>query len=66
MLNSIEFSPNDKYALILGNEVKGVNQEIVSIADTVLEIPQEGTKHSLNVSISGGIVLWEAFKQLAR
>jgi 23S rRNA (guanosine2251-2'-O)-methyltransferase len=64
MLNDMKFNRDTKYALILGNEVKGVSQEVINNSNVVLEIPQEGTKHSLNVSISGGIVLWEAFRQL--
>lgn len=48
-----------KIALILGNEVKGVNQSIIDISDICLEIPQFGTKHSLNVSVSGGIAIWD-------
>lgn len=52
----------EKYALIFGNEVKGVSQEVVDICDASLEIPQFGTKHSLNVSVSAGIVLWEFLK----
>ena len=49
----------EKYLLVAGNEVKGVNQNIVDIADLVLEIPQQGVKHSLNVSVSIGIALWQ-------
>ncbi len=49
---------NQKYALIFGNEVSGVQQEVVDAADYALEIPQQGTKHSLNVSVSIGVVLW--------
>lgn len=52
-------APNLKYLLIAGNEVEGVNQEIVDLADFILEIPQFGVKHSLNVSVSVGIALWE-------
>ena len=51
-------SPDAKYALVLGNEVDGVDQTIVDRADLCLEIPQSGTKHSLNVSVSGGVALW--------
>ena len=51
-----------KYALILGNEVKGVKQEIIDICDEYLEIPQFGTKHSLNVSCTASIVIWEFFR----
>lgn len=56
-----EFSPdlNAKYAIILGNEVKGVSQKAVNMCDLCIEIPQFGTKHSFNVSVSAGIVLWE-------
>ena len=58
--------PNTTYALVFGHEVKGVSQEIVSTADEVLEIPQEGTKHSLNVSVSVGLVVWELFSSLSK
>lgn len=50
--------PSKKYALVLGNEVDGVQQEVVDASDGVLEIPQFGTKHSLNISVTAGIVLW--------
>lgn len=53
-----------KYALVFGNEVKGVQQEVVDMSDAVIEIPQFGTKHSLNISVSLGIVLWEFCKVL--
>lgn len=53
-----------KYALVLGNEVKGVNQKVVDLCKMSLEIPQYGTKHSLNVSVTAGLVIWEFFKQL--
>ena len=53
-----------KYALVFGNEVKGVQQEVVDMSDAVIEIPQFGTKHSLNISVSLGIVLWEFCKRL--
>lgn len=53
-----------KYAIIMGNEVKGVRQDIVDASDACLEIPQYGTKHSLNVSTTAGIVIWEFAKQL--
>ena len=52
-------SSDSKYLLIAGNEVEGVNQEIVDLADIILEIPQHGVKHSLNVSVSTGIALWQ-------
>ncbi|MDE7166566.1 MAG: RNA methyltransferase [Bacteroidaceae bacterium] len=50
---------NRKYAIVLGNEVKGVGQQIVDMCDGCLEIPQFGTKHSMNVSVTAGIVIWE-------
>jgi len=53
-----------KIAIVLGNEVKGVQQEVVSNADYCIEIPQFGTKHSLNISVSYGIVLWDLFNKL--
>lgn len=60
------FSPHPgcKYAIVAGNEVKGVAQEVVDAADVCLEIPQHGTKHSLNVSVSAGIALWQLFSRL--
>ena len=56
--------PGRRYALILGHEVEGVAQEIVNQCDVCLEIPQRGTKHSLNVSVSGGIAIWHFFEHL--
>ena len=63
-----DFKPekNKKYALIFGNEVKGVQQQIVDMSDYCIEIPQEGTKHSLNISVSAGIVLWDFFQKLKK
>ncbi|MEM9023110.1 MAG: TrmH family RNA methyltransferase [Bacteroidota bacterium] len=57
--------PNARYALVFGNEVNGVAQEVVDQADTCLEIPQFGTKHSLNISISVGIVVWDVWSKWA-
>ena len=51
-----------KYAVVLGNEVKGVHQAVVDASDACLELPQFGTKHSLNVSVAAGIVIWEMAK----
>ena len=55
-----EFTPiyNNRYAVILGNEVKGVHQEVIDVSDGCLEIPQFGTKHSMNVSVTAGIIIW--------
>ncbi len=58
-LDRFEAREGEKYALVLGNEVAGVSQEIVDMADCVLEIPMHGAKHSLNVSVSAGIALWQ-------
>jgi len=63
-LTDLKLEKGKKYAIILGNEVKGVQQAVVDICDACLEIPQLGTKHSLNVSIASGIVLWSFFNQL--
>ncbi|MHC5354052.1 RNA methyltransferase [Myroides sp. LJL115] len=64
MLN--EFTPvsDQKYALVFGNEVKGVSQKIVDLSDGVIEIPQLGTKHSLNIAVSAGIVIWDLFSKM--
>ena len=59
MLNNLVLDPEKKYAIVMGNEVKGVKQEVVDICDGCIEIPQYGTKHSLNVSVTTGIILWE-------
>lgn len=61
-----DFEPSPKgIALVFGHEVKGVQQSVVDLCDGALEIPQYGTKHSLNVSVSSGIVLWEVFKKMS-
>lgn len=62
-LEKFELEENEKYAIIFGNEVKGVQQEIVDMSDGCIEIPQFGTKHSLNISVSAGVVLWELFRR---
>lgn len=64
MLHEFDFSAYEKVALIAGNEVYGVDDRLLPICDGAIEIPQFGTKHSLNVTIATGIVLWEATKQL--
>ncbi len=56
-------TPNEKIALVFGNEVYGVEQEVINVCDGVIEIPQLGTKHSLNISVSVGIVLWEMVRE---
>lgn len=60
-LNEFKVEKNKKYALVFGNEVFGVNQEAIKICDGSIEIPQLGTKHSLNISVSVGIVVWDLF-----
>ncbi len=62
-LQDFAVEKDKKYALIFGNEVYGVAQEAVALCDGCIEIPQLGTKHSLNISVSAGIVVWELFKQ---
>ena len=64
MLNDLSLEVGKKYAIVMGNEVKGVQQEVVNACDGCIEIPQYGTKHSLNVSVTTGIVLWEFAKRL--
>ena len=59
-----EFEPDAKTAIIFGNEVEGVENEIVDLCDACVEIPQHGTKHSLNVSVCAGIVIWHCFRQM--
>lgn len=64
MLQDFELDTSQKHAVVMGNEVKGVQQEIVTKSDYCVEIPQFGTKHSLNISVSTGIVLWDLFKKI--
>lgn len=59
LLDELVLEKGRKYAIVLGNEVKGVQQEVVDICDGCIEIPQFGTKHSLNVSVTAGIMIWE-------
>jgi tRNA G18 (ribose-2'-O)-methylase SpoU len=63
-LPDIELDKTQKYAVVLGNEVKGVQQMVVDACDGCIEIPQYGTKHSLNVSVTSGIIIWEFYKLL--
>jgi len=62
LLPDLKLDATKKYAVILGNEVKGVQQSVVDACAGCIEIPQFGTKHSLNVSVTGGIIIWEFFK----
>ena len=66
MLQNLDTNENERYAVVLGNEVKGVQQTVVDRCDGCLEIPQFGTKHSLNVSVAAGIVVWEFAKKTKR
>ncbi len=64
LLQDFEILKDKRYAIVMGNEVKGVQQEVVSASDACIEIPQFGTKHSLNISVTTGIVLWSFLQQL--
>lgn len=64
LLQNFEVERDQKYAVIFGNEVKGVQQKVVTASDYCIEIPQFGTKHSLNISVSCGVVLWDLFKKM--
>lgn len=64
MLDRLALDRTRKYAVVLGNEVKGVQQEVIDHCDGCIEIPQYGTKHSLNVSVTAGIVIWDLFNKL--
>lgn len=64
-LNDFKTEKGRKYALVFGNEVFGVNQNAIAICDGSIEIPQLGTKHSLNISVSAGIVVWDLFQKIA-
>ena len=64
MLDTFRAESGVKYALIFGNEVDGVDQSVADVVDGAIEIPQVGIKHSLNVSVSAGVIMWELFRQL--
>ncbi len=64
MLNDFDVRKNEKLAVIFGNEIKGVGDNVMKMIDECIEIPQYGTKHSLNISVSAGIVIWELFNKL--
>lgn len=65
-LNNFSLEPLKKYVLVFGNEVKGVSQEVVNVCNQSLEIPQLGTKHSLNIAVSVGIVVWDFWAKLSK
>jgi tRNA G18 (ribose-2'-O)-methylase SpoU len=64
-LGNLHLSPEQKFALVFGHEIRGVDQRVVDLSDYCIEIPQYGTKHSLNISVAAGIVIWEVFKQFS-
>jgi len=64
LLDAFAPEPGEKYALIFGHEVKGVDEKLISFCDGFIEVPQSGTKHSLNISVCAGVVLWEFYKKL--
>lgn len=64
MLNDFNLKKDEKLAVIFGNEVKGVEQTAIDLSDVVIEIPQYGTKHSLNISVSCGVVIWDLFQKI--
>jgi 23S rRNA (guanosine2251-2'-O)-methyltransferase len=63
-LENAQFARDKKYAIVMGNELEGVDQKVIDACHVTIEIPQGGAKHSFNVSVSAGVVLWECFKQL--
>ncbi len=66
MLDEIAIHSNEKYAFVLGHEVRGIQQKIVDLSDFSIEIQQHGTKHSLNVSVCAGILVWEVYKKMIK
>ena len=63
-LEQLHLGQDEKYALVFGHEIRGVDQKVVDMCDLCVEIPQYGTKHSLNISVAAGIVIWDVFKKL--
>jgi len=63
LLDQVQLSDKQKYALVFGHEIRGVDQDVVDMSDQCIEIPQYGTKHSLNISVAAGIVIWELFRR---
>jgi tRNA G18 (ribose-2'-O)-methylase SpoU len=63
-LQQFEVNPQNRYCLVFGNEVNGVSEDVIALSNTAIEIPQHGTKHSLNVSVCLGVVVWDFYKQL--
>jgi 23S rRNA (guanosine2251-2'-O)-methyltransferase len=65
LLDQVQLSQDQKYALVFGHEIRGVDQQVVDMSDQCIEIPQYGTKHSLNIAVAAGIVIWELFRRRA-
>jgi 23S rRNA (guanosine2251-2'-O)-methyltransferase len=65
-LQDLRINSEEKIVLVFGHEVKGVNQQIIDLSHECIEIPQYGTKHSLNISVSAGIVIWEVFRKIGK
>ena len=63
-LDQFKISPFEKYAIVFGNEVKGVDEAVINASDAAIEIPQAGSKHSLNISVCAGIVVWDFFVKM--
>lgn len=63
-LDRLQLQTSRRYAVVFGHEIRGVDQRIVNLSDRCIEIPQYGTKHSLNIAVAAGIVIWEIFRQL--
>jgi tRNA G18 (ribose-2'-O)-methylase SpoU len=63
-LNQLKVTTSQRYAVVFGHEIRGVQQEVVDLCDFCIEIPQFGTKHSLNISVAAGIILWDLFNKL--
>jgi len=62
-LNQFKPDIHKKYAFVLGNEIKGVDQEVINASDGVIEIPQDGAKHSLNIAVTAGVVAWDFYQK---
>jgi len=65
MLQDFDLKNNNKYALVFGNEVEGVDEKVMALVDGAIEVPQFGTKHSLNISVCVGVVVWELFRKIS-
>ncbi len=66
LLNEFNPKASKKYAFILGNEIKGVSQDVIDVSDGVIEIPQEGAKHSLNIAVATGVVAWDFYQKIKK